>query len=465
MNSEMAISSMNLKEKMLFVCIGQGGGNIGQLLEDKGYHCLFINTAHADLSTLNVRHKLHIVGAYGCNKDRSKAIEYLGRSYEIITHGINTRFPDQSIIYFIFTLGGGTGSGLSPALLHMLSENDPHKKYNAICVIPSLKERSRISKINAIESYQQLVKIESVRSIMVLDNNNSNSIKDINKRFVDRLDRAINITIPDHRGIIDQSEIETVLTAKGSTYISVTMPTANKNHQKIALDIVNNVNINVFTSFSSVDMRTSKCEYLVASFKDCYGGSRVTDDDLLLDDHEDDKEYNELEGLEQLFGMPNDSFIGYNPACNLVIASGLPYPTERIKELAQNVREELTEKKERMTTVPLNKEDEGIMGSSGSNNVDNIADIMDIAGDLRETSSELMGGLKRSNRGVRERSGESDTHQIMDPIYSDWQEIEVDKSWQLGEMNDGKSRGSSKNTTNRGSRKMVDMSKILEDYR
>lgn len=40
------------ENKIAFVAVGQAGGNIGQLFEDRGFNVLYINTSQEDLDTL-----------------------------------------------------------------------------------------------------------------------------------------------------------------------------------------------------------------------------------------------------------------------------------------------------------------------------------------------------------------------------------------------------------------------------
>ena len=63
-----------MKNKIAFVAVGQAGGNIGQLFEDRGFNVLYINTSQEDLDTLeHAKYKYHIPGGEGCNKNRRKA--------------------------------------------------------------------------------------------------------------------------------------------------------------------------------------------------------------------------------------------------------------------------------------------------------------------------------------------------------------------------------------------------------
>ena len=61
---------MSIKDKVFYIGIGQGGGNLAQGLENKGYPTLAINTSKEDLNTLTIKHKYHIVGGEGCSKDK-----------------------------------------------------------------------------------------------------------------------------------------------------------------------------------------------------------------------------------------------------------------------------------------------------------------------------------------------------------------------------------------------------------
>lgn len=52
-----------MKKRIGFVAIGQAGGNIGRLFEQKGYTVLYLNTSQEDLSTLkDVKFTYHIKG-------------------------------------------------------------------------------------------------------------------------------------------------------------------------------------------------------------------------------------------------------------------------------------------------------------------------------------------------------------------------------------------------------------------
>ena len=93
-----------MKKEIGFVAVGQAGGNIGSLLEEKGFNDLYLNTSAEDLSTLvNAKHKYHIKGGEGCNKDRDKAMSLLAKDYDKIIEEINTKVPEK-MVFVIFSI-------------------------------------------------------------------------------------------------------------------------------------------------------------------------------------------------------------------------------------------------------------------------------------------------------------------------------------------------------------------------
>jgi hypothetical protein len=280
-------------ERILFVCIGQAGSNIGKLFNDLNYNCLFINTSYEDLETIDAKHKLHIVGAFGCNKDRQKALNYAKDYYDTIINVIDTKFPQQDIVYFIFSLGGGTGSGLSPIILDIMTHKNPNKNYGAIVILPSTKESIK-SQINAVEAYKQVTNIESLRSLYVLDNNNNMDKFEINKKFVNLFDKFVNVTNADARGLIDRAEVETMLTCKGNSIIS----------DDINAIVNKQYNNNIFTQYEY------GCKYIGMSIS-----SNI-----------------DINEIESSLGTPLDTFVGYGDR-NLIISTGMSYPHKRIEQL------------------------------------------------------------------------------------------------------------------------------------
>ena len=74
-----------MKGKIGFVSIGQAGGNIGDLLAEKGYNVLAINTSKEDLATLKfITHKYHVPNGLGCSKNRDTAKQAIASYFDNI---------------------------------------------------------------------------------------------------------------------------------------------------------------------------------------------------------------------------------------------------------------------------------------------------------------------------------------------------------------------------------------------
>ena len=145
-----------MKKKIAFIAIGQAGGNIGQLFEERGFSVLYLNTSEEDLSTLKTaKYKYHITGGEGCNKDRKKAKQLVIDDYDQIAAEMDAKLAAE-IIFVVFASGGGTGSGAGPMLCDLLL--DDGKTVGAVTVIPALDESVK-SHVNSYECFAELTKI------------------------------------------------------------------------------------------------------------------------------------------------------------------------------------------------------------------------------------------------------------------------------------------------------------------
>ena len=207
------------KQDILFIGIGQCGSNIAFEFKKRGYQTFYINTTNEDVQLLDIPDNLkyHIPSATGCGRNREKAFNYTKEHFNDIDTIINTKFPMLKHIYICFSTGGGTGSGISPALLGVLSKKYPNKTFGYVATLPNSEESIDI-KSNALECYSQLQKLDKIYNSFFLDNNSSISdIIEINKMFADEYDRFINLVkIKSIQGNIDDDEIEKMIRTKGN---------------------------------------------------------------------------------------------------------------------------------------------------------------------------------------------------------------------------------------------------------
>lgn len=274
-----------MKERILFVGVGACGANIAKLFEDKGYLTYAMNTSKADLDATNIKYQYHIPAASGCNKDRQKALRYAKDYHQTMCDLIDNKFPLQDMVFFIYGCGGGTGSGISPIMLEILTRKNPNKHYSAIMVLPHISESVKSIK-NGLECYKQTMENKELTTY-ILDNNKANKIA-INNQFVDLFNRVINMTTPDVRGVIDQAELETLLKSKGNTVIK---------------DLTNNDTIFGYCK--------KGCRYIGLT---------------TVDEVNEEKYINE-------YGTPVDLFKGYSTKKNTIIITGTSHSINTVDRL------------------------------------------------------------------------------------------------------------------------------------
>lgn len=213
-----------LKQEIIFTGVGQGGNNIAKEFCELDYNTFFINTSYDDLKELNIPNNAvyHIPNARGCAKNRKKAQEYAKNYYEPMIKEMFSHYPTAKVVFFIYTLGGGTGGGLTNMLIEIAHSLYPDKIFNVITVYPYEYESPMILK-NASECLTELYdlyKSEAITQYYILNNNNADDFKEINEEIALNFDRIINnsddISL---EGNMDEEEREDLITTRGNAVI------------------------------------------------------------------------------------------------------------------------------------------------------------------------------------------------------------------------------------------------------
>lgn len=293
-----------MRNKFAFVAVGQAGGNIGQLFEEKGFSVLYINTSQEDLDTLDgAKYKYHIPSGEGCNKNRHKAKQLVIDDFDQIAGEIESKI-NADMIFVIFASGGGTGSGAGPMLIDLLI--DEGRTIGAMTIIPS-REESVKCHINSYECFTELTAIDGMASCFVLDNGNGEKMS-LNHTFVD--DFCAFLEIPEkHKSVmgnIDRAEIEETLKAHGMSVI-----VRCKSHN--SADVIEALRNNSFAQVES----DHAVKYITASLS---GDIKMSD-------------------LEKALGVPIDNFQTFNDEESIVCVSGLTYPQGRLNQVYDKVAE------------------------------------------------------------------------------------------------------------------------------
>lgn len=213
-----------LKNDILFVGVGQCGGNITQELEKLNFNSYYINSSLEDLDTIvtDISNKYHIPKTKGMAKDREYALEVLGSNDNLpnITNKIYENFSNCKIVYFVLSLGGGTGGTMGGILAHDYAEAFPEKIVNVIAVLPSSNEDMLIQ-ANAVKSLNQIIqsyKDGYITNVQILDNDkkdNKEQILKMNSEFAHLMNSLISFDNISKIGNLDSEEMERILTCRG----------------------------------------------------------------------------------------------------------------------------------------------------------------------------------------------------------------------------------------------------------
>lgn len=155
-----------------FVGFGQVGGLFANDAKGCGERALAFNTAQVDLKGLEALDEtecIHLVGYEGAGKDRGIGEEAFFNHQEMIAERIKNKMNDCHVLFPIFAIGGGTGSGMCAYTSRMLTELFPTKVVCPILFLPDDVESLR-SKMNALEAFSELSNIEEIGAIFMIDN-------------------------------------------------------------------------------------------------------------------------------------------------------------------------------------------------------------------------------------------------------------------------------------------------------
>jgi len=310
---------MNLKEKVIFLGIGNCGCKQAKVFAEKGYEAIFANGSEQDLKLLgNMPNIYRLRNFDGFGGHRNRAEDCLAENTEFMSVIQDIK---QKIIFIPYGAGGSTGSGCSTIFAEMLLEvNDEDGELEKIVcpvpVLPSTKE-SIAKHRNAYQSVQELMDLDGLGATFFINNNASDDYDYINGTFAKMLD---NFLTNDSYGSInnfDESERVEMLHESGAMVLSL-VGKAKNDHPTILNKLTRN---GIFAPIQ--DDKICGNIGIIHAEKD---NSDINADDIIPET-----------------GKPLNVFEGYNGHATMVAVSGLSYPIDHLKkigELAQKATNE-----------------------------------------------------------------------------------------------------------------------------
>lgn len=210
-----------LKDNFCIIGIGQGGGKMAHEFYKNKYRSFFINTSNDDLSQLNIDNNDFIYqppASKGCAKKRDIARAYAKNYYDVMTDKLLDAHPSCNVFIVHYTLGGGTGGGLSN--MFMMALRKKLKKDDIIIAVVARprKYESYQMQSNATESLEELDKLLElgvINQFYPINNDSRKTLKEINEEHYLLFDRWIEGETSNNQSNADESERQDLLSIKG----------------------------------------------------------------------------------------------------------------------------------------------------------------------------------------------------------------------------------------------------------
>lgn len=305
--------AVNVKERYGFIGLGQMGCNEAKSISVYSYPIMAANTAQADLSSLNLPEnvKYHILGGYGSSKERKKAKQLLAENdcenFNLLINEIKDRFRECKVIFLMASSGGGSGSGILPAIAQrLIDETD-----KIICVVTCTPDDNASIKefMNCYEFFRELESIENRGATFVIDNNKNRDKFKLNEQFACYLDAFLCCETNSVRGVVDRAEIENVLSRKGMCIIN-----KQGSDNATTQTVIKKIRDNIYAQLEN--------DGVVAN--------------IVLVNSNNNVRLNEI--IDSI-GKPLATFEGWEADATVLAVSGLSLPYKKLEEIRQKIED------------------------------------------------------------------------------------------------------------------------------
>ncbi|MFC0903830.1 hypothetical protein ACFHWD_03880 [Clostridium sp. MT-14] len=323
----------------------------------------FVNSSKTDMKNLkkfNSKTKNYICTSLnnGTGRDRETGKIFAQDKLALMVKTILEY--DQSTIFIIFSLGGGSGSSSASILLRAIDnlKNDGqfNKTVNIIGILPDLNSPSIILK-NARETWNEIMTYKCINNMLFIDNNNminGRTLKEdeINKNFAILFDKIF--SIPDVNGTkFDNGNLGNIINSHGYSFI-YDLPSGCENiDQAIEMADKNSILAKIYTAdkeMIKIDDKGNKkirCGYL---------GISINDKNYKIEDFLRKYEFNE------------ENYYGYNEDDNLLILTGLLPPYLSIQLINEELTDRLKKSNKKDTdfekfTTPINSDNKTVISN------------------------------------------------------------------------------------------------------
>ena len=360
--------------------IGNCGNQVVSLAkETKDIPGIAINTSDKDLENVKNLTVFKIGSSKGAGKSRDKAKAYVKQMMKqlLSQEKFKSHIDENDVVAVVASTGGGTGSGISVMLTHLLSTMYVDKRFILVHVLPSLKE-SLAAQQNTIEYLKEMNNFNA--TYMSYDNGCKDGLpsnvmmKQMNEEIVEDLavirgDYLLSTPFTS----IDEEDLTKILEVPGRLVVHRVYDIKEKDIDKVGIE----------------DMLIQKLTDVTYS-TELHNDNRVMKMGVILNVTEklSNKIDTNFTEFKNQIGNPIEGFEHVaiiEPSMNLknraiVISSGLSLPEDRIEKINERIQEILDEieKQKQVNSILDTIETDKIKGLRGIRNDSNGPDEIDI---------------------------------------------------------------------------------------
>ena len=360
--------------------IGNCGNQVVSLAkETKDIPGIAINTSDKDLENVKNLTVFKIGSSKGAGKSRDKAKAYVKQMMKqlLSQEKFKSHIDENDVVAVVASTGGGTGSGISVMLTHLLSTMYVDKRFILVHVLPSLKE-SLAAQQNTIEYLKEMNNFNA--TYMSYDNGCKDGLpsnimmKQMNEEIVEDLsvirgDYLLSTPFTS----IDEEDLTKILEVPGRLVVHRVYDIKEKDIDKVGIE----------------DMLIQKLTDVTYS-TELHNDNRVMKMGVILNVTEklSNKIDTNFTEFKNQIGNPIEGFEHVaiiEPSMNLknraiVISSGLSLPEDRIEKINERIQEILDEieKQKQVNSILDSIETDKIKGLRGIRNDSNGPDEIDI---------------------------------------------------------------------------------------
>lgn len=323
--------------------VGNAGNQIAELAMTKyNVKGIAINSSAKDLLNVNSIPKIIIGDESGAGKNRDEARNFIKHHIKKLLE--QEKFVEHitsaDVIFVISSTGGGTGSGMSPVLVDILSRKFQDKKFILVEVYPPIAE-SVAAQQNTLDYLNEVNKFLPNVVYMAYDNNRRTDLtspemmKSVNEEIVD----AISVLRGDYLyptpyNSIDEKDMLRFFETPGRLAVYILPNIKEKDFDSTSIEdtlvnVIKNVSSNVELERDKIVKRLGVITNLNEKMTGMFDTNLIKIKDFIGEP---------VEGYEHLYVAGQDE-----PQRVILIASGMSVPDDRLTKIVQRIEESMNE--------------------------------------------------------------------------------------------------------------------------